>query len=450
MRRIAFCLLGTVLFLVSCSHKQTSTLTERLAWHNEALTKAYDTVGSHNPKWDEPAHKALAEFALTRAGKKSEDATEMGDWVQEAVKDGCDDAMIQYLYCRFAPDLASKPLSARKDAYRKAAQALENSGYSALLKFYANDRAADVLWQDGDRTLWSEISHFRRAAMNDLAVALQDKSMPIEEVDGAFSMLLKTISDNDTEMADAYTQLQGSLFKNWPHTSTAYFIKGKFNYSLAWQARGRGYADTVTPEGWKGFKEKLEAADAAYRKAWSLNSKDARLPTEMIEMAVCQEKDRKEMELWFQRAMELNTNNYTACANKLRYLSPKWYGTREDMIAFGKECVASTKWGGQIPLILAEAHRHYAQLLDKDGKAAYWQTPDVWPDIQASYERFYERNPDADTSMRYPYAWYAFRCGQWQEFKSQIKQIRDSDTSINTGYFGGEDAFSKMVEDANR
>jgi hypothetical protein len=286
--------------------------------------------------------------------------------------------------------------------------------------------------------------------MNDLAVALQDKSMPIEEVDAAFDMLLNTISQNDTEMADAYTQLGGPLFKNWPNTATTYFIKGKFNYSLAWQARGGGYANTVTPEGWKGFKEKLEDADAAYRKAWSLNSKDGRIPTEMIEMAVCQQKDRQEMELWFQRAMELNTNNYKACANKLRYLSPKWYGTREDMIAFGKECVASTKWGGEIPLILADAHWQYAQALGKDDKTAYWRNPEVWPDIQASFERFYELNPDFGTSKRYPYAWYAFYCGQMQDFKSQIKQIRDTDVSINTSYFGGEDAFSKMVEDANR
>ena len=30
------------------------------------------------------------------------------------------------------------------------------------------------------------------------------------------------------------------------------------------------------------------------------------------------------MELWFQRAMELNPNDYDACNYKLLYLEPKW------------------------------------------------------------------------------------------------------------------------------
>jgi hypothetical protein len=325
---------------------------------------------------------------------------------------------------------------------------MEGSGYSPLLKFYANDRTANVLWENRDHALWQEITQYRRAAMNDFVLALGDKSLPTQEIAEAFDALLDTISANDQEMTDAYAQIERPLFRNWPHSSVSYFIKGKFYYKFAWHARGGGYANEVSADGWKTFGEDLAIAETAFRKAWALNPKDPRIPTEMIEMAVSQQKDRAEMELWFQRAMQLDTNNYAACANKLRYLNPKWNGTRDEMLKFGRECVDS-KWGGRVPLTLVDAHYQYEQLLNSGDRTAYWQQPDVWPDIHDAYEKFFEINPKSTTVYRYYYARYAFLCKQWQDFNEQIKRIRDDQGTVNADFFGGEDKFSKMVAQAN-
>jgi hypothetical protein len=450
MKKSAFLLWILSLLLVSCSHKQTSTPQERLAWHKATLTQAYEIVGSRSPKWDAAATNALADFAQVRAG--SADAETLvslaGDSAQEAVQAGCNDPMIHYLYCRFAPEFSSKPLEDRQNEFQKMAQDLEVSGYSPLLKFYANDRTAQVLWQNRDRALWGETSQFRRAAMNDLTTALQDKTMPVEDMGDALGRLLDTIWDSDVEMTDADNQLEGPLFKNWPNSSAAYFIKGRFHYSFAWRARGNGNGNEVTAEGWQGFNKELAVAEKAFRKAWELNPKDPRIPAEMIEMAVSQQKDRKEMELWFQRAMQLDTNNYTACLHKLRYLNPKWYGSCEDMLAFGHECVSSN-WGGDVPLILVDAHSQCSQFMDQISRSVYWKQPDVWADIQSAYERYFQINPNAKSRTRYYYARWAFYCSQWQDFKTQIKMIRDTDGAVDTAFFGGEEQFNKMVEQAN-
>jgi hypothetical protein len=449
MKKTGFALIVFSFLLSSCSHKQASTKAERLAWQNLTLTNAYETVGSRNPKWDEPARKAVAEFARARAG--ADDAESgvglAGEFAQEACNAGCDDPLIRYLYCRFSPDHSSKPLEYWQDQFRKAAQGMESSGYSPLLKFYANDRAANELWQSRNKDLWQEIVQFRRAAMGDLTVALQDKTLPIEDVSAACDALIDTISANDTEMTDAYKQIEGPLFKNWPDSAAAYFIKGKFYYRFAWIARGGGYADKVTPEAWKDFKEKLAVAETAYRKAWSLNPHDVRIPNQMIEMAVSQEKPRPEMELWFQRAMQLDTNNYDACLAKLRYLKPEWYGSRDEMLAFGRECVA-TNWGGRVPFTLVEAHRACAASLPRQEARAYWHQPDVWADVQSAYEKFFQMNPD-DKRNRYYYARYAFICGQAQAFNAQVKLIRDNDGTVDTAFFGGDESFNKMVGLAN-
>ncbi len=204
-------------------------------------------------------------------------------------------------------------------------------------------------------------------------------------------------------------------------------------------------ADKVPPEAWTNFFDKLAVAEEAYRKAWSLNPKDVRIPIEMIEMCVSQQKKRPEMELWFERAMALDTNNYDACMKKLRYLSPQWYGSPKDMVEFGRQCCASTNWGGRVPLTLVEAH--YSLAGSRHG-GTYWRSPGVWPDVKASYEKFFELNPEA-TGYRSYYAYYAFVCGQWREFLDQIKIARNKD-DLEFSLFGGEDELNKLLDEAKR
>jgi hypothetical protein len=118
------------------------------------------------------------------------------------------------------------------------------------------------------------------------------------------------------------------------------------------------------------------------------------------------------------------------------------------MLAFGHECVAS-KWGGCVPLVLANAHDESQKMLDPADKTAYWKQPDVWPDIQTAYEKFFRINRHASGEFRHHYARYAFLCGQWHEFNAQIKLIRDNEGAVDTDFFGGEEPFNKMVERAN-
>ncbi len=109
------------------------------------------------------------------------------------------------------------------------------------------------------------------------------------------------------------------------------------------------------------------------------------------------------MDRWVIRAMKLDPANYVACFGNLHYLLPQWYGSREEMLSFGRECVASTNWIGRVPLILVEAHYQLPKVADPN---SYWRLPDVWPDIRAAYEKFFALNPDAKNYREY-YARYA-------------------------------------------
>ena len=230
------------------------------------------------------------------------------------------------------------------------------------------------------------------------------------------------------------------MLENWPDDYTVWLLKGRAFIDMAWHARGSGWAYTVSDKGWEHFNERLATAQEALEHAWKLNPKDPEIAHQMMTVMLGQGGGRDRMELWFNRAMVLDPNDYEACSKKLYYLEPKWYGSVDDMLAFGRECVQNKQWGGDVPLILVDAHNFIAGI-DKSEQTNYWKEPEVWSDINAAYERFFEANPGT-TGRYYQYAWYAYNFKQWTKFIELISKLEP----INYDYFGGKAAFDKMVQ----
>jgi hypothetical protein len=70
-------------------------------------------------------------------------------------------------------------------------------------------------------------------------------------------------------LGDWFSDSQGKMYlglaRAWvsarPKSPTAKVALAKLLVDLAWKARGSGYADTVTEEGWRGFKAHLQEAE---------------------------------------------------------------------------------------------------------------------------------------------------------------------------------------------
>ncbi|HEY1790798.1 MAG TPA: hypothetical protein VGJ73_21800 [Verrucomicrobiae bacterium] len=429
----------------SCSHRPPETRQNRQKWDDATLSGAYNSVGNHDPKWDKDAREALDAYAQiwTAPDNERETLSELiGDSAANAVGAGCQDPMIRYLYVRYSSDVRAKPLADRQNLYQDAADKLEDSPYPAIRKFYANVGASDILWWDRNHGLWQQVVQHRHAAISDLVQAVQDNSLPVSEADTATGQLFDLLQNNEKEATNAYDQIEDALARQSGAQVMADFVKATFYLRYAWLARGHGASDQVTPEGWRLFSERLKIARKALEHAWSRDPQEPQIPTLMISIVQGEQSGRPEMEKWFARAMQADPNNYAACRAKLHFLLPQWYGTRDDMLAFGRECVASTNWGGEVPLILVDAHSEFVTTLSGQDRQDYWFAPDVWPDIQSAYQKYAQLNPD-ETRFRYPYAWYALECGQTNAFVQQIKLIRQNDGQINYGYFGGKASFDQ-------
>lgn len=419
---------------------------QRLAWNLKTLVEAYERAGHTSPKWDEPAKRALTEFARSRS--QCIESNEAWGLIistncTAAVDAGCDDPMIHYLYIRFSMNQTNSA-QAFTDKFCQTAKDMQNSTYPPVRKFYAAARALDqIIYTDGTNTanqpLWVEITPL---ITQNVEAAVNDKTMPAREAYEIAKEALYLMSGDTNQYQQAYSCVEKSFFENWPDDYTTWLLKGTAYIQMAWHARGSGWAYTVSAKGWEHFGERLATAQAALEHAWELNPRDPEIAHQMMTVMLGQGGGRDRMELWFARAMALNPNDYEACSRKLYYLEPKWYGSREAMIDFGRECVQNTNWAGRVPLVLVDAHWNYCQgYIAKSEQTNYWKQPDVWADIKSAYDRFFQLNPNTAGYYEY-YAWYAYQAGQWNVLNELIPKL-----GPETYYrFGGKDEFDKMVQ----
>jgi hypothetical protein len=107
------------------------------------------------------------------------------------------------------------------------------------------------------------------------------------------------------------------------------------------------------------------------------------------------------METWYRRAIEADPDNLDAVKRKLYYLSPQWYGSAEEQLAFGRDLVQGGNWEARLPFQLIDVHAKLARASNNAGK--YYKDPLVWADIKSVYEPYLARKPDAAHDR----SWYA-------------------------------------------
>ena len=72
----------------------------------------------------------------------------------------------------------------------------------------------------------------------------------------------------------------------------------------------------------------------------------------MMEVELGQGQGWARMQQWFARAMALSPDYYDAAKLMSFYLEPRYFGSQQTVLDFARSCVASTNWGGAVPLVL--------------------------------------------------------------------------------------------------
>ncbi|MFO1461860.1 MAG: DUF4034 domain-containing protein [Verrucomicrobiota bacterium] len=413
---------------------------ECAAWHRARLRAAYERAGTKNSKWNEPMLTLLDQVALQRGGMDVADPKQMEDLVRQIERLGCTDPLFRYLRLRYGA------LSMKQEevvpALRAASQALRDSDYDSLEKFWATYRTASQLRGESGPKTPPDVIALYRAAVDQLTNAFGNRELPAGEVVTTSEEILSALKFNPVEYRAAWDKLVPLMLQHWSKNPQVLLTIGWGHIDRAWMARGSGYADKVTQEGWKIYAAELDKAEIYLTNSWALGTLSA-TARQMMRLELGQGEGRERLELWFQRAMDLDPGDYEACADKLWYLMPRWYGDHNKMLKFGRSCLNHPSWNGRVPLALMRARELIAEDLPKEDRPAYWRKKEVWSDVRSSFERFFELNPN-NVSWRHNYAWFAWAAQDWDELNRQIPLLGE----INYAYFGGKDQYDRMLAEA--
>jgi hypothetical protein len=369
----------------------------------------YETVGRQDPRWDTDACSALQAFAEYLAAPHdmlSDHWLTALEHARKAVEADCDDPFIRYLsirydgydYCDSRKERAQAQRRHDCDTYREVVRDMLASGYPATRKGHACVNAAAMLLHCEELTseLRGEVERLLENAISQIVVILRSGIGDERAREDAFD-LCRCIMESGRTLTKDRLIWRDRVLAALTDTSFVAFrrrVEGNFYIDYAWDARGTGWAHTVTDEGWRRLYERLELAEAALTAAWEADPACADVAAKMTIVCMGLGHNRETMEKWFQRAIDADGDSLDACNYKMNYLLPKWLGSDGEALQFGRQCCATRNWSAGLPLILVGVHQ---ELRSTPPNREYFHSnlTSKWRDIQSVYRPLLDQYPQA-------------------------------------------------------
>lgn len=153
------------------------------------------------------------------------------------------------------------------------------------------------------------------------------------KLDSIYEGLTAMYAENTEQVqTDEMWRKRIELFKQWkensPQSITARITLAKAYIEYGEFARGGGYIDTVSSEGYKLLHERLDLAEKELLEARELSTKCPRWYREVLFIAMFKGWENEEFEKIFEEAVNLEPNYLQFYLVKSEYLTPKWSGSQ--------------------------------------------------------------------------------------------------------------------------
>ncbi|MBI2826179.1 MAG: DUF4034 domain-containing protein [Planctomycetia bacterium] len=116
-----------------------------------------------------------------------------------------------------------------------------------------------------------------------------------------------------------------------PQSLAGHLATAAYHVNRAWAARGSGFADTVTPEGWRIFNERIQAASELLDEARQLPGHDPDIYRQLLIVARCQSWDRDRVNKVVAELTATDPWYYSAHGALAELLLPRWQGEPGEM-----------------------------------------------------------------------------------------------------------------------
>ncbi|MGH9594575.1 MAG: hypothetical protein ACRD5L_15900, partial [Bryobacteraceae bacterium] len=162
-------------------------------------------------------------------------------------------------------------------------------------------------------------------------------------------------------------------------------LDGAKEINAAWQARGGGYANTVTREGWQGFSEHLAKARDDLTLAWNTRPDFPLAPCRMMTVALG-DSGAEEMRTWFDRTISAQAD-YPEAWSEMRWgLRPRWHGSEAALLALGRTAINTGRFDTDVPRKFFDCVADVESEMDLPAGRHIYDRPDIWPELQTMYQ----------------------------------------------------------------
>jgi hypothetical protein len=161
--------------------------------------------------------------------------------------------------------------------------------------------------------------------------------------------------------------------------------------SYAWKARGSGYANTVTQDGWKLMGKRLAESVQAVKDAATLPEQCPRRWSSLMSAALGLGVEKPQYEALYKKAVGSETNFAAGyCSSMAYYLLPRWHGAPGEMEAF-VEKTADKIGGDDGDVFYARVAWYMQSVLDN----AFTDSKLSWERADKGYQILEKRFPDS-------------------------------------------------------
>jgi len=358
---------------------QHDLLKSRLEFNRRTLGGAYKEVGRHDPKWDDTAQQFLDAMAVyftygsaeaiyqTVELPKDEDLARLSKALADA---RCADPLVRYCQGVLALDRGDRV--AAQSYLLGISWALKGERYPPFRVAMGAVRALDVTPPSRkdvgtEKMAWDTALE---AADDAPGLDLRHKMVFI------WSVLNRLTPAKKLEFCDALATRPTA--SPW----ILNYLYGHTHVKLAWEARGTGWASTVTDDGWRALHEHMQKARDYLTKAQALHPDFPEPATEMIAVAMGDgERLQVDGREWFEKSVRAQLDFYPAYEAYQLSLWPRWGGSRRAMFDVGVECLQTGRYDTYVPFqlfravegIIRDADNDFSILRDPEVQVALWQ-----------------------------------------------------------------------------
>jgi hypothetical protein len=177
-----------------------------------------------------------------------------------------------------------------------------------------------------------------------------------------------------------------------PESPTARIAMARFLRDFAWEARGCGWASTVSDTGWKSFSDRLNQGWDVLNEAKNLKEQCPVYWSTKLGIALGLQLDKAQFNTIFNQAIEAEPDFQYYYRTRAVYLLPRWYGEEgewEKDLAQSADRIGSEKGDLVYARVVWSTH-HYGEFID-----VFEKNTISWDRVDRGFEVILKQFPDS-------------------------------------------------------